>query len=350
MAVRALKDYSPEELRLHFEASGLEGYRSDQVLGWIYRRGVEDVEAMTDLSLELRRELLDHWTLRALEVDRVDCSTDGTRKFALRCADGAIIEAVIIPEERRNTLCVSTQVGCPLECSFCATGAMGFVRNLGVAEIVDQLCHARATLGADEPITNIVFMGMGEPLLNLSNVLKAIRIFVHPRAFAMAPRRITVSTVGIAGKIGPLLEAVPVNLAVSLHAASNEVRDSLVPLNRRIPLEELLRTLREEPRITPRHPVFFEYTLMAGVNDSVEDARKIPPLLKGIPCRFNVIPMNPHPDSAERAPAPEVVDRFTAELHGAGLRVTLRRSRGSDIAAACGQLTREKGSQGVSRS
>ncbi len=343
MAIRAFKDYSPEELRSHFEASGLEGYRSDQVLGWIYRRGVEDIESMTDLSLELRRELLDHWSLRALEIDRVDCSTDGTRKFALRCEDGAIVEAVIIPEERRNTLCVSTQVGCPLECSFCATGAMGFVRNLGVSEIVDQLCHARASLGAGESITNIVFMGMGEPLLNLSNVLRAIRIFVHPRAFAMAPRRITVSTVGIAGKIGSLLEAVPVNLAVSLHAASNEVRDSLVPLNRRIPLEELLRTLREEPRITPRHPVLFEYTLMAGVNDSVEDARKIPRLLKGIPCRFNVIPMNPHPDSSERAPAQEVVDRFTAELHGAGLRVTLRRSRGADIAAACGQLSREKG-------
>lgn len=218
---------------------------------------------------------------------------------------------------------------------------MGFVRNLRVDEIVDQLCHARAILPSGESVTNLVFMGMGEPLLNLPRVLKAIEIFTHAKAFAMAPRRITVSTAGVADKIAPLLEAAPVNLAVSLHATTDEVRDRLVPLNRQLPLDRLLGTLRDEPRLGPRRPVFFEYTLMAGVNDSVEDARRIPPLLRGIPCRVNVIPMNPHPGSIYRAPAREVTDRFTAALHAGGIRVTLRRNRGQDIGAACGQLANQ---------
>jgi 23S rRNA (adenine2503-C2)-methyltransferase len=181
-------------------------------------------------------------------------------------------------------------------------------------------------------------MGMGEPLLNLPAVLEAVRILVHPKALAMAPRRITVSTSGVVPKIRQLLEVGPINLAISLHATTDAVRDELVPLNRRFPLDVLLGALREEELVSRKRPVFFEYTLMAGVNDSVQDARRLPALLHGIPAKLNVIPMNPHPDSRQRPPSQEVVDRFTAELHAAGLRVTLRRNRGLDIDAACGQL------------
>ena len=337
-----LKSLPPEALRKALVAQGFEGYRADQVLGWVYQKGVEDVDAMTNLTQEMRLCLASEWEMQSLRLLRVDRSSDGTRKFLLEAADGARIESVLIPEPRRNTLCISTQVGCPLACSFCATGAMGFIRNLAVDEIVDQLCQARAVLSPDESITNLVFMGMGEPLLNLPRVIDAIGIFMHPKAFGMAPRRITVSTAGVAGKIRSLLEAVPINLAVSLHATTDEVRDQLVPLNREVPLADLLGTLREEPLVTRRHPVFFEYTLMAGVNDSVEDARRLPGLVHGIPCRVNVIPMNPHPESDYRPPAQDVTDRFTALVHEAGLRVTLRRSRGSDIAAACGQLANQE--------
>jgi 23S rRNA (adenine2503-C2)-methyltransferase len=233
---------------------------------------------------------------------------------------------------------VSTQVGCPLTCSFCATGALGFTRNLSAGEIVDQVLHARRRIPADEALTNLVFMGMGEPLLNLPNVSEAIRILVDPKGLALAPRRITVSTAGVLPQIGALLAVAPIHLAVSLHATTDEVRDVLVPLNKRFPLAELMATLRSEPQLGRRRPVFFEYTLMDGVNDSLEDARRMPRLIAGIPAKVNVIPMNPHADAPYRPPPAAVVDRFTAALHEAGLRVTLRRDRGRDIDAACGQL------------
>jgi 23S rRNA (adenine2503-C2)-methyltransferase len=244
----------------------------------------------------------------------------------------------MIPEEERVTLCLSTQVGCPLGCSFCATGFLGFARNLRTAEIVDQLCRMREVLPEGRRITNTVFMGMGEPLLNLPNVLEAIRILLHPKAFAFAPRRVTVSTVGVVPKIPELLEQVPVNLAVSLHAATDEVRDQLVPINRRFPLAELLGTLRGLPGISQRHPVFFEYTLIEGVNDAPEDARRLVSLLREIPSKVNLIPMNTHADSPLRPPPPEVAGRFMGELVRGGITTTLRRSRGCDIDAACGQL------------
>jgi 23S rRNA (adenine2503-C2)-methyltransferase len=265
-------------------------------------------------------------------------SRDGTIKAVLAAADGARVEAVLIPEEDRTTLCLSTQVGCPLACSFCATGALGFTRNLRTAEIVDQVCRMRELLPQSRRISNVVFMGMGEPLLNLPAVLAAVRLLLHPKAFALAPRRVTVSTVGVVPRIGPLLAAAPVNLAVSLHATSDAVRDRLVPLNRRYPLACLLAALRAEARITRQRPVFFEYTLLAGVNDSPEDARRLPALLRGIPAKLNLIPMNAHPDAPYRAPSEATCSRFLGELAAAGMRVTLRRSRGPDIQAACGQL------------
>ena len=333
-----LKDFSIDALRARFAREGLAPYRAEQIAGWLYQRGVEDPAAMSDLGVELRARLAGEWDTRALEVAGVERSADGTLKAALAARDGVRIEAVLIPEDERTTLCVSTQHGCPLACSFCATGALGFGRNLTTAEIIDQVCRMRELLEPGRRITNIVFMGMGEPLLNLPAVLEAVRLLVHPKAFAMAPRRITVSTAGIVPRIGDLLRSVPVNLAVSLHATTDAVRDQLVPLNKRFPLASLLGELRSLECVNPRRPVFFEYTLIAGVNDSPEDARRLAPLLRKIPSKLNLIPMNAHPDSPFAAPSAPAIDAFFREVVASGLRATLRRSRGADIQAACGQL------------
>lgn len=333
-----LKGFAPERLRDELASRGVAGWRAGQIAGWLYARGVDDPRAMTDLGTELRERLVAEFRTRALEVEALARSRDGTVKGRLVAADGAVVESVLIPEEERTTLCVSTQVGCPLACSFCATGTLGFTRNLATAEIVDQVCRMREALEPGRRITNLVFMGMGEPLLNLPAVLEAIRILVHPKGFAMAPRRVTVSTVGVVPKLETLLAGTRVNLAVSLHAADDRLRDVLVPLNRRFPLDVLLGALRESKHVTARRPVFFEVTLLAGVNDSPAHAREIVRRVRGIPCKLNVIPMNPHADSPCGPPDAETTDRFTAELAAAGLRVTLRRSRGADIDAACGQL------------
>jgi len=333
-----LKDYSVESLRERLARDGMRPFRAEQIAGWLYQRGVEDPGAMTDLGREDRERIAAGWRTRALDVARHEVAQDGTQKAALRCADGALIESVLIPEEDRTTLCVSTQVGCPLACSFCATGAMGFTRNLRAAEIVDQVCRMRELLPEGREISNVVFMGMGEPLLNVDAVVEASRLLIHPKAFGLSPRRVTVSTVGIVPRIEPLLAAVPVNLAVSLHATTDAVRDVLVPQNRHFPLAVLLGALKALPQISARRPVFFEYTLIDGVNDSLEDARRLPGLLAGIPSKLNLIPMNAHPDSPYRPPPPERIDAFLRELAARGMTVTLRRSRGPDIQAACGQL------------
>jgi 23S rRNA (adenine2503-C2)-methyltransferase len=335
-----VKDFSLERLRERLTADGLPRWRADQIAGWVYKRGIEDPAEMTDLDVALRERLAETWSFRALELESVAHSVDGTTKGLLRAADGAAIEAVVIPEEERSTLCVSTQVGCPLACSFCATGAMGFTRNLSTAEIVDQVCRMREILPDGRELTNVVFMGMGEPLLNLPAVLEAVRLLVEPRAFGFAPRRVTVSTAGVVPRIGALLEGLPgpVNLAVSLHAVTDALRDELVPINRRFPLADLLGVLRALPQLGPRRPIFFEYTLLAGVNDSVEDARGLVRLLRGLPYKLNLIPMNPHADAPYGAPTAEAVDAFMGVLSAARVTTTLRRSRGDDIDAACGQL------------
>ncbi|MGI9431043.1 MAG: 23S rRNA (adenine(2503)-C(2))-methyltransferase RlmN [Myxococcota bacterium] len=337
---RQLKDFSLERLREALTSDGLPRWRADQIAAWVYKRGVEDPAQMTDLDLALREQLAETWSFEALTVESVARSKDGTTKGLLRAADGAAIEAVVIPEEERNTLCVSTQVGCPLACSFCATGAMGFTRNLSTAEIIDQVCRMREVLPPGRELTNVVFMGMGEPLLNLSAVLEAVRLLVEPRAFGFAPRRVTVSTAGIVPKIGELLDGLPgpVNLAVSLHAVTDSLRDELVPINEKFPLEQLLGTLRSLPHLGPRRPIFFEYTLLAGVNDTPEDARGLVRLLRGLPYKLNLIPMNPHDDAPYGAPTREAVDAFMGVLSAARVTTTLRRSRGDDIDAACGQL------------
>ncbi len=338
-ATANLKDHGLESLRARFVEEGIPAYRANQVMAWMYQRDVDDFNLMTDLSLDLRDALAERYATRAVEIVKAERSVDGTQKLALTTHDGHRIEAVIIPEARRNTLCISTQVGCPLACDFCATGTMGLTRNLTTAEIVDQVCRARTCLDEEDgEISNIVFMGMGEPLLNLPAVEEAIRIMTDPRGMALAPRRITVSTAGVVPRIPDLVEIGPINLAVSLHATTDEVRDVLVPINKKFPLEVLLDTLRSNPNVTKKRPVFFEYTLIEGMNDSLEDADRLPGLLRGIPCKINLIPANPHPGSRYRAPKQEVMDRFAARVHEHGMRVTLRRSRGTDIAAACGQL------------
>ncbi len=333
-----LKDWSLDELGERCVEAGWPRYRGAQIAAWVYARGVEDPAAMTDLPAEVRDGLAERWSLRALEVAEVQRSRDGTVKARLRGDDGAEVESVLIPEGDRNTLCVSTQVGCPLACSFCATGALGFRRNLRVGEIVDQVCRMRELLPEGQRITNLVFMGMGEPLLNRPAVVRAIRTFQEPKAFAFGPRKITVSTAGVVPQIGRLLDEVDVNLAVSLHATTDALRDELVPINQSFPLDTLLGTLRESGRFSRRRPVFFEYTLIAGVNDAPEDAARLVERLRGIPAKVNLIPMNPHADSAARPPPAAAIDAFADLLLRRGLRATVRRPRGDDIDAACGQL------------
>jgi 23S rRNA (adenine2503-C2)-methyltransferase len=353
-----LKGHSIEALRERFAAAGIEPWRAEQVAAWLYARGVEDPAAWTDVSALLRTRFATEWERRALDVDAVSRSADGTVKARLRARDGALVESVLIPAGReapgppehqageRTTLCLSTQVGCPLACSFCATGALGFTRNLTVAEILDQVCRMRELLAPGQRLTNVVYMGMGEPLLNLPNVIESIRVLLHPKGFALGPRKVTVSTAGVVPKIGALLDAVPVNLAVSLHAAVDAVRDELVPINRRFPLETLIGTLARLDTVSPRRPVFFEYTLMRGTNDSLDDARRLAKLLRRVPSKLNLIPMNPHPDAPYEPPDEAATQRFLAALVQDGITVTLRRPRGTDIAAACGQLALRTSSEG----
>lgn len=333
-----LKDYAPASLRERFARAGIKPFRAEQVAQWLYVRGVEDPLEMMDLDKSLREKLSQEWKTSALSLSDLQRSQDGTLKGALRAEDGVLIEAVIIPEGDRRTLCISSQVGCALACSFCATGEMGFTRNLSTAEIVDQFLHMQREMPEGERISNIVFMGMGEPLLNLPNVIEAVRIFLDQKTFAIASKRITVSTSGVLSKIPVLLDAVPVNLALSLHATTDNVRDVLVPLNKKFPLAAVMQELKRNPMITKRRPVFFEYTLLEGVNDGLEDARRLVELLKKLPAKLNVIPMNSHPGSAYRKPTDAVINRFMKELAKGNFPITLRKSRGSDIDAACGQL------------
>jgi 23S rRNA (adenine2503-C2)-methyltransferase len=336
--VNPLLELTPDELRARFAADGFPGFRAAQVARWLYARRVRDFAKMTNLPASLRAELAAKWSPRALELVAVHAAGDGTRKLVLATGDGARIEAVIIPEERRQTLCISSQIGCSLDCSFCATGKLGLGRNLRAEEIVDQALHACELLDAEgKTLTHVVFMGMGEPLLNLKNVVQALRVLVHPEGFALSPRRITVSTAGVVTKLAELGLAVPVRLAVSLHATTDALRDELVPLNRRFPIARLLEAVAAFP-VAARDRISFEYALLAGVNDSRDDARRLARLARQAHAKVNLIPMNEHPGSAYRRPDDAAIDAFAAELARAGVTATVRRSRGDDIYAACGQL------------
>jgi len=336
--VRSLLARTPDELRTAFAADGLPGFRAAQVAHWLFARRVRDFGAMANLPNALRARLADAWEARALERVTVHQAADGTRKLVLGTHDGARIEAVLIPEGRRQTLCVSSQIGCSLDCSFCATGRMGLGRNLRVEEIVDQVLHACEILDvAGQKLTHVVFMGMGEPLLNLANVVQAIRVLTHAEAFALGPKRITVSTAGVVPKLAELGEAVPVRLAVSLHATTDALRDELVPLNRRFPLASLLAACALYP-VAKRDRLSFEYALLAGVNDADADASRLAHIALDARAKVNLIPMNEHPASPYRRPSEARIEAFLAVLAEAGATATVRRSRGDDIFAACGQL------------
>jgi 23S rRNA (adenine2503-C2)-methyltransferase len=336
--VKALLALTPDELRAEFAEAGAPGFRAAQVARWLYGRRVRDFSAMANLPAKLRAELAGTWRTRSLELVSVNEAADGTRKLVLATVDGAKIESVLIPEARRQTLCVSSQVGCSLDCAFCATGRMGLGRNLHADEIVDQALHAAELLDADgKSLTHVVFMGMGEPLLNLKHVAQAIRVLTHDDAFGLAHRRITVSTAGVAPKIAELGRLAPVRLAISLHAARDELRDVLVPLNRRFAIAELLEACAKFP--TPkRERLSFEYTLIAGVNDSPADALALAALARKANAKVNLIPLNEHPGTSYRRPSEARMDAFLGVLAGERVTATLRRSRGDDIFAACGQL------------
>lgn len=336
--MRSLLALRPAELRDAFAADGLAPYRADQVVRWIWKRGERDLGAMSNLPRRQRAALGRGWRTRELELHEDRPSRDGARKLVLLARDASRIETVLIPEADRHTVCVSSQVGCGLGCPFCATGAAGLRRNLRAEEIVDQVLHAGARLApAGERLTHVVFMGMGEPLVNVRAVVQAIRVLTDPATLGLAGRRITVSTAGVVPGIERLGREVRVPLAVSLHAATDALRDRLVPLNRRWPLDRLLEACRAYP-LPPRERISFEYVLLRGVNDSAAEARALVRRLHGVRAKLNLIPLNEHPASPFRAPAEATVERFAAILARARVPVAVRRSRGDDIAAACGQL------------
>jgi 23S rRNA (adenine2503-C2)-methyltransferase len=317
-------------------------YRARQIYRWIYAHGAADFAAMTDLSAPTRRTLEERAALPSIRPVRDTASTDGTRKFLFRLEDGETIESVWIPEPRRVTLCVSTQAGCALNCSFCLTGRGGLRRNLAAWEIVDQYLMARrltaGTAGDGPPVTNLVMMGMGEPLANLDAVVGAIEHLVDREGIQLAPRRVTISTAGIVPRMAELGRRAPyVNLAVSLAATTDALRDELIPINRKWPLETLLAACRDYP-LAPRQRILFEYMLIRGLNDTPADARRLIRMVHGIRCKVNLMSYNPIPGVPYERPEDEAVHAFRKRLETSGVRTFVRRSRGRDILAACGQL------------
>ena len=337
-----LLDFDAQGLTAFFAEHDEKPFRARQVLRWMHRFGQSDFAAMTDIAKSLRSKLeaLARITPPTLVADKL--SDDGTRKFLFDVGGGNAIESVFIPEDDRGTLCISTQAGCALDCAFCSTGKQGFSRNLTVAEIIGQLWQANAALGADPKgeriISNVVLMGMGEPLANFENTVTALRLMLDDNAYGLSRRRVTVSTAGLVPMIDRLAEACPVALAVSLHAPNDTLRDELVPLNRKYPLRELMPACRRYLEHAPRDFVTFEYVLLDGVNDSAAQARELLALTREVPCKFNLIPFNPFPGSPYRRPSAANIRRFAEILLAAGVVATTRKTRGDDIDAACGQL------------
>jgi 23S rRNA (adenine2503-C2)-methyltransferase len=320
------------------EALGHRRFHARQIFRWIYRRGVSDASAMTDLSRELRDLLDTRFTLTTPAIVRRETSIDGTEKFLLRLADGREIESVFIPDTPSQTFCISTQVGCAMACAFCLTGRMGLVRNLTAGEIVGQVRVLVDALNMRTTRFNIVLMGMGEPLHNYDETMKALRILHDEFGFAMSPRRITLSTVGLLPALERLAkEPVMPNLAISLHAPTDELRGELVPLNRKYGVKDIIDACKRFP-LKRSSRITFEYVMLAGVNDSPDDARRLARLLSGVKSKVNLIPLNPAAGIPFERPSDEVVDRFAQILADHHLTVSVRKSRGRDIRAACGQL------------
>ncbi len=329
------------ELEAEIESLGRPAYRGRQVYRWIYARAVNDFEAMTDLSRELRNELAAAYTLTKPAIAERHVSRDGTIKFLLALSDGRNVETVYIPDGERHTFCLSTQVGCPLKCTFCFSGTIRFERNLEPGEILAQFMLARHELPELPARSNIVFMGMGEPLLNSDGVLTALDVLTDEDALAVSPHRITVSTAGLVDELERFSSKAPlVGLAISLHATTNAVRDRVMPINRKHPIEELIAAARALPRARRRR-ITFEYVLLGGENDTPADAKRLATLLEGVKAKINVIAYNPWPGAPHRRATPEATERFMDVLTEAGLTVSLRRSRGDDVLAACGQLANQ---------
>jgi 23S rRNA (adenine2503-C2)-methyltransferase len=340
-----LAELELNEIETALEARGHQRFHARQLYRWMYKRGVTDVERMTDLSRPLRASLAGEFVIHTPQIVSDETSVDGTRKLVLELADHRRIESVFIPDTPAMTFCVSTQVGCAMGCDFCLTGRMGLVRNLTAGEIAGQVrVLAAATNLLDQPF-NIVLMGMGEPLHNYDNTMKALRMLNSEHGLTIGPRRVTLSTVGIVPGLERLArEPLMPNLAISLHATTDEQRTALVPPNRKYPLADILNTCRQFP-LKRRSRITFEYVLLAGVNDTPDDARRLARLLSGIKSKVNLIPLNPAPGIPYERPSDDRIDRFAQILADRHLTVSVRKSRGRDIRAACGQLIVEGGTK-----
>lgn len=329
-----IKGLTQDEIEKFLGSLGKEKYRTKQILRWIYQRGVCDFDQMTDLAKDFRSQLGACAYVSKCSPEAVQESRDGTKKYLFRLADGETVEAVRIPmEEGRATLCISTQVGCAMGCQFCMTGTFGLTRNLSAAEIVNQVCAAID----DAPVSNIVLMGMGEPLHNIDNVVQALKILYLDDGLGFGSRRVTLSTCGLAPGIMALAERIKVNLAVSLNATTDELRDQLMPVNQRYPLAELMAACRHYADRTKQR-ITFEYILIGGVNDTLADAKRIVKLLHGVRGKVNLIAYNEHEGSSFKSPTPQSIKDFQTYLLQRNIVATLRASKGQDIAAACGQL------------
>lgn len=335
---------SAASLEEFFIALGEKRFRATQVMKWIHQAGVTDFTLMSNISRALRERLAEVAEIRFPEVVSSHDSADGTRKWLIRVDGGSCIETVYIPERDRGTLCVSSQIGCSLDCSFCATGKQGFNRDLTAAEIIGQLWIAANSFNqfasAERRVTNVVMMGMGEPLLNFDNVLEAMRLMLDDNAYGLSKRRVTLSTAGVVPALDRLGDLIDVSLAISLHAPNNRLRDQLVPINRKYPIEQLLRSARDYLQKMPdtHRKITVEYTLIDQINDRPEHALELAQLLRDTPCKINLIPFNPFSGSDYRRVTDGSLERFRNILYREGYTVTIRSTRGDDIAAACGQL------------
>ena len=340
-----LLDYDLEGLAAFCERLGEKRFRAVQLYRWIHQKGVARFEDMTDLARSLREKLPGVCEVRGLPVLAQQISSDGTIKWLFDVGGGNAVESVFIPEDDRGTLCVSSQAGCAVGCRFCSTGHQGFSRNLSSGEIIAQLWHAEHFLRqrfntTERVISNVVMMGMGEPLQNYSALVPALRTMLDDHGYGLSRRRLTVSTSGVVPMMDRLSQDCPVALAVSLHAPNDALRDQLVPINRKYPLAELMAACKRYLPAAPRDFITFEYCMLEGVNDSAEHARELIALVRehGVPCKFNLIPFNPFPDSGLKCSARAVVKAFADQLNAAGIVTTVRKTRGDDIDAACGQL------------
>jgi 23S rRNA (adenine2503-C2)-methyltransferase len=344
-----LLDFDLPGLVAFFESIGEKPFRARQVLQWLHQRGADDFEQMTDLAKSLRIRLPEVAEIRPPVLGHEQCSSDGTRKWLLEVGPNNRVETVFIPEDDRGTLCVSSQVGCALDCAFCSTGKQGFNRNLSAAEIIGQLWWANRALanqalphGFDSKneriISNVVLMGMGEPLLNFENTVTAVSLMLDDHAYGLSRRRVTISTSGIVPAMDRLRERMPVALAVSLHAPNDALRDQLVPVNQKYPLKELMAACKRYIVDGPRDFITFEYVMLDGVNDQPEHVEQLLHLTRDISCKFNLIPFNPFPNSGFKRSPSERVRKFATQLIEAGKVATTRKTRGDDIDAACGQL------------